>query len=160
MLDGAPASLRGGGGSPARSSAHTCGYADVVDDDSKRGGEARAVDPRAVVSAKARVPSPEDCDRLGAVLSLIAGPTRIRLLYALDTAEELCVGDLALVLAASEDSVGYGLRVLRTAGLVTRRKEGRTVYYRLADGFPELLRSDCLRQLVHLTRAGAYGGGA
>ncbi|MER7071929.1 metalloregulator ArsR/SmtB family transcription factor [Terrabacter sp. NPDC000476] len=119
-----------------------------------------AVDPSAVVSAKARVPSPEDCDRLGAVLSLIAGPTRIRLLYALDTADELCVGDLALALGATEDSVGYGLRVLRTAGLVTRRKEGRTVYYRLADGFPELLRSDCLRQLVRLTRAGAYGGRA
>lgn len=119
-----------------------------------------AVDPSAVASAKARVPSPEDCDRLGAVLSLIAGPTRIRLLYALDTADELCVGDLALALGATEDSVGYGLRVLRTAGLVTRRKEGRTVYYRLADGFPELLRSDCLRQLVRLTRAGAYGGRA
>ncbi|GAA2025700.1 metalloregulator ArsR/SmtB family transcription factor [Terrabacter terrae] len=116
------------------------------------------MDPRAVVSARARVPSPEDCDRLGAVLSLIAGPTRIRLLHALDTAEELCVGDLALALCASEDSVGYGLKMLRTAGLVTRRKEGRTVYYRLVDGFPELLRSDCLRQLVHLTRAGAYGG--
>ncbi|GAA2027020.1 hypothetical protein GCM10009740_15890 [Terrabacter terrae] len=117
-------------------------------------------DRRGMHRAKARVPSAEDCDRLGSVLSLIAGPTRIRLLYALDTADELCVGDLALVLSASEDSVGYGLRVLRTAGLVTRRKEGRTVYYRLADGFPELLRSDCLRQLVHLTRAGAYGGGA
>lgn len=118
------------------------------------------MDPRAVASATARVPSPEDCDRLGAVLSLIAGPTRIRLLYALDTAAELCVGDLALALSASEDSVGYGLKVLRTAGLVTRRKEGRTVYYRLADGFPELLRSDCLRQLVYLSRAGAHGGEA
>ncbi|WP_425579962.1 ArsR/SmtB family transcription factor [Terrabacter terrae] len=91
-------------------------------------------------------------------MSLIAGPTRIRLLDALDTAEELCVGDLALALSASEDSVGYGLRVLRTAGLVRRRKQGRTVYYRLADGFPQLLRSDCLRQLVHLSRTTAYGG--
>ena len=118
------------------------------------------MNPSGVARATSRVPSGEDCDRLGAVLSLIAGPTRIRLLYALDTADELCVGDLALALGATEDSVGYGLRVLRTAGLVTRRKEGRTVYYRLVDGFPELLRSDCLRQLVRLTRAGAYGGGA
>jgi len=116
------------------------------------GSQAGAVDPAAVAHARARVPSVEDCDRLSAVLSLISGPTRIRLLYALDVAEELCVGDLALALDASEDSVGYGLRVLRTAGLVSRRKEGRTVYYRLTDGFPESLRQDYLRQLVELTR--------
>lgn len=128
-----------------------------MDEDQGAAGQVHAVDPRAVESARAGVPSTEDCDRLGSVLSLIAGPTRIRLLYALDTAQELCVGDLALALSSSEDSVGYGLRVLRTAGLVERRKQGRTVYYRLADGFPELLRSDSLRQLVHLTRAGAFG---
>lgn len=158
LTDASARPCRRPGFSAGRSSAHSCGYADVVEEDSGARNEARAVDPRAVASARVRVPSPEDCDRLGAVLSLIAGPTRIRLLYALDTAEELCVGDLALVLSASEDSVGYGLRVLRTAGLVTRRKEGRTVYYRLTDGFPELLRSDCLRQLVHLSRTTAYGG--
>lgn len=142
-----------------RSFARTCGYADVVDDNDGR-RPARAVDPCGVAMARSRVPSAEDCDRLGAVLSLVAGPTRIRLLYALDVGEELSVGDLALALEATEDSVGYGLRVLRTAGLVRRRKQGRTVYYRLADGFPELLRSQCLQQLLHLTRSGDYGRGA
>ena len=111
--------------------------------------------PRRFEHARSRVPPAEDCDRLGVVLSLIAGPTRIRLLYALDVAEELCVGDLALALDASEDSVGYGLRMLRTAGLVTRRKQGRIVYYRLADGFPEPLRRDYLHQLIDLTRTAA-----
>jgi|tagenome__1003787_1003787.scaffolds.fasta_scaffold20748908_2 DNA-binding transcriptional ArsR family regulator len=118
-------------------------------------GAAQPVNPKAVQHARSGVPPAEDCDRLGAVLSLIAGPTRIRLLYALDVAEELCVGDLALALDASEDSVGYGLRMLRTAGLVARRKQGRVVYYRLADGFPEPLRRDYLRQLIDLTRTAA-----
>ncbi|XPE33202.1 hypothetical protein RMN54_37845 (plasmid) [Rhodococcus opacus] len=40
-----------------------------------------------------------------------------------------------MTLDLGEDAVGYALRILRTAGMVTRRKEGRTVYYRLADGF-------------------------
>jgi DNA-binding transcriptional ArsR family regulator len=86
------------------------------------------------------------------VLSLIADPTRARLLYALDIVEELCVGDLPLALDASEDAVGYGLRVLRTAGLVSRRKQGRVMYYRLTDGFPEPLRGHCLRKLVEMSR--------
>lgn len=46
----------------------------------------------------------------------------------------MCVGDLALALEASEDGVSYGLRLLRTAGLVHRRREGRLGYYRLSDG--------------------------
>jgi ArsR family transcriptional regulator, lead/cadmium/zinc/bismuth-responsive transcriptional repressor len=110
------------------------------------------VDPERVAKARERVPTGEEGDRLTGVLSLMADPTRARLLYALDVVEELCVGDLALVLDISEDAVSYGLRILRTAGLVTRRKEGRVVYYRLAEGFPEPLRQHCLRQLIEMSR--------
>ncbi|WP_432497397.1 ArsR/SmtB family transcription factor [Kineococcus auxinigenes] len=79
------------------------------------------------------------------MLSLISDPTRARVLYALDLVEELCVGDMALALGLGEDAVGYALRVLRTAGLITRRKQGRVVYYRLVEGFPEPLLEHCLR---------------
>ena len=110
------------------------------------------VDPERVTQARARALDVEEAGRLVGMLGLLADPTRARILSALDVVEELCVGDLATALAATEDSVGYGLRVLRTAGLVTFRKEGRIVYYRLADGFPEPLREDCLRALVRLAR--------
>jgi DNA-binding transcriptional ArsR family regulator len=113
------------------------------------------VDPERVSRARARLPGREDTARLTGVLTLIADPTRARVLYALDVVEELCVGDLALALDASEDAVGYALRVLRTAGLVANRKEGRVVYYRLAEGFPEPLREHCLHALVALSRAAA-----
>ena len=86
------------------------------------------------------------------MLSLLADPTRARVLYALDVVEELCVGDMALALEATEDAVSYALRLLRTAGFVTSRKDGRVVFYRLADGFPEPLREHCLRQLIELSR--------
>ena len=111
------------------------------------------VDPERVARARARLPSAEEGDRLTSVLSLMADPTRARLLYALDIVEELCVGDLALALAVSEDAASYGLRVLRTAGLVNRRKVGRIAYYRLSEGFPEPLRQHCLRQLIEMSRA-------
>ena len=114
-------------------------------------GHEHPVDPARVAAARARLPSAADAERMTALLGLLADPVRARLLYALDVAEELCVGDLALALEVNEDQVGYGLRVLRGAGLVTRRKEGRAAFYRLAEGFPDPLREHCLRRLVELT---------
>jgi DNA-binding transcriptional ArsR family regulator len=111
------------------------------------------IDPDRVAHARSRLPSTEDASRLTGLLSMMADPVRLRLIYALDVVEELCVGDLALALQASEDSVSYALRLLRTAGLVVTRKQGRIVFNRLADDFPEPLRDHCLRQLVALTHS-------
>ncbi len=110
------------------------------------------VDPERVAAARLRVIDIEQAGRLAGLLGLLADPTRARILYALDVVEELCVGDIALVLQATEDSVGYALRVLRTAGLVATRKQGRVVFYRLSAGFPEPLREQCLQALVQLSR--------
>ncbi|RBY80976.1 transcriptional regulator [Geodermatophilus sp. TF02-6] len=116
-------------------------------------GHDHPVDPERVEHARARGLGAEDASRLAGTLSLLADPIRARILYALDLVEELCVGDIALALGATIDAVGYGLRLLRTAGLVTTRKEGRVVYYRLAADFPEPLRDHCLRRLVDLSRS-------
>ena len=95
--------------------------------------------------------SAEDAGRLASLLSLLADPVRSRILYALEMVSELCVGDLALALDVSEDAVTYALRILRTAGLVQNRRDGRMMFYRLADNFPEPLLEHCLRQLIHLS---------
>lgn len=115
-------------------------------------GHPRSVDPARVARVQASLPSADDATRLSSVLSRLADPTRVRVLYALDRVDELCVGDLVTALGVSEDATGYALRILRTAGLVDRRKQGRVVYYRLADGFPEPLREHCLRRLVEIAR--------
>lgn len=113
---------------------------------------AHPVDAERVSAARARLIDADEAARLAGMLGLLADPTRARILYALDVVDELCVGDIARALDATEDSVGYGLRVLRTAGLVSTRKQGRVVYYRLSDGFPDPLRQHCLRALVDLSR--------
>ena len=82
------------------------------------------------------------------MLDLLADPTRLRLLYALDVVGELCVGDLALTIGSNEDAAGYALRLLRTAGLVARRKQGRVVYYRLAPEYPRALRQPALDDII------------
>jgi ArsR family transcriptional regulator, lead/cadmium/zinc/bismuth-responsive transcriptional repressor len=109
------------------------------------------IDPERVAKARSRLPNADDAARLTSLLSMMADPVRLRLIYALDIVEELCVGDLALALDVSEDSVSYALRLLRTAGLVRTRN-------RLADDFPAPLRDHCLRQLVALTHTGDADG--
>jgi ArsR family transcriptional regulator, lead/cadmium/zinc/bismuth-responsive transcriptional repressor len=109
------------------------------------------VDAARVCRARAGIITAEDAGRLSGLLALLGDPVRVRLLYALDLVDELCVGDLALALVISEDAASYGLRMLRTAGLVQTRKDGRVVYYRLADTFPEPLLEHCLRELLHLS---------
>ncbi len=94
------------------------------------------VDPERVRAARPRLISDQDAQRLASLLGLLADPIRARIVYALDTVQELCVGDIPLVLQASEDATGYGLRILRTAGLVATRRQGRIVYCRLADRLP------------------------
>jgi DNA-binding transcriptional ArsR family regulator len=110
------------------------------------------IDARRVAQARKRLPSLDEASRLASLLSLIADPIRLRILYALDVTDELCVGDLALALDANEDQVTYALRLLRAAGLVLTRKAGRVVYNRLAADFPAPLREHCLHQLVEITR--------
>jgi len=109
---------------------------------------AHPIDADRVAHARSRLPSADDAARLTSLLSLMADTVRLRILYALDTVEELCVGDLALALGVNEDQTGYALKLLRSSGLVRARKEGRVVFNRLSPDFPEPLRRHCLGQLV------------
>ena len=110
------------------------------------------VDPERVEAARQGQIPADEAEAMGALLTLVADPLRARILSALVATDELCVGDIALALGATEDAVSYALRILRTAGLVRRRREGRMGYYRLRDGEmrPALLAA--LDQLRSLTR--------
>ena len=108
------------------------------------------VDPERVETARAQLISVDESGRLAGLLGLLADPVRSRILFALSAVERLCVGDLAMALGATEDAVSYGLRMLRTAGLVTFRKEGRVVFYSLAPNFPHPLLEHCLRELLRI----------
>jgi len=74
-------------------------------------------------------------DRVAATFKMLGDPTRFRLLQALDVGGELSVGDLAAAAGIQESAVSHALRLLRTAGMVQRRREGRRVVYALDDEF-------------------------
>ena len=118
------------------------------------------VDAERVAAARAGVLSADDAGRLAGLLGMLADPVRSRVLFALAAAGELCVGDLALALEVTEDQVSYALKMLRLAGLVGFRKDGRMSFYRLSGGFPHQLLEHCLRQLLAIASQEAHGARA
>jgi ArsR family transcriptional regulator len=76
---------------------------------------------------------PQDTyDTVAGFFKVLGDGTRIRIIWALDT-RELCVCDLANVLGMTVSAVSHQLGTLRAAKLVKCRREGKTVFYSLAD---------------------------
>jgi DNA-binding transcriptional ArsR family regulator len=63
----------------------------------------------------------------------LGDPTRFALAATLGEADELCVCDLSWVLERAENLVSHHLRVLRSAGLVESRRDGKMVMYSLTE---------------------------
>lgn len=84
------------------------------------------------------IPKEEHLYRLAELFKVFGDPTRIRILYAL-SAGELCVCDIATVLNMSQSAISHQLRVLKQIHLVKFRREGKTVYYSLADSHVETI---------------------
>ena len=59
--------------------------------------------------------------------------TRIRILYVLFQSE-MCVCDLAALLGMTQSAISHQLRTLKQMKLVKNRRDGKTVFYSLADG--------------------------
>ena len=70
--------------------------------------------------------------RTAELFRVLSDPTRVKIVYALSKAE-LCVGDLAHMVGASDSAVSHHLRILRNMGLVDYRKEGKLAFYSLSD---------------------------
>lgn len=102
--------------------------------------------------------SSDEADSLASLFRLLGDPTRTRMLYALAEAGELCVGELAEVVGADESAVSHALRLLRTAGVVRNRREGRHVHYRLDDAHVRLLLDVSREHLRHADHEGARRG--
>jgi ArsR family transcriptional regulator, lead/cadmium/zinc/bismuth-responsive transcriptional repressor len=111
--------------------------------------DVRSVDAAKVAAAKSRALPTSETDRITELFRLIGEPTRIRLLYALVETGEMCVCDLAAVVDAPETSVSHALRLLRMAGVVRTRRDGRMIFYSLADAHVRLLLDITAEHLHH-----------
>ncbi|MBP5606501.1 MAG: winged helix-turn-helix transcriptional regulator [Ruminiclostridium sp.] len=78
------------------------------------------------------MPDDDSLIELAELYKLFGDSTRIKILYALFEAE-LCVCDIATLIGASMSAVSHQLRILKQASLVKYRRNGKTVFYSLAD---------------------------
>ncbi|HVW02601.1 MAG TPA: metalloregulator ArsR/SmtB family transcription factor [Planctomycetaceae bacterium] len=77
--------------------------------------------------------TPIQAGGLAAVFKVLANDTRLRMLHALIQADELCVTDLAAALGMKPQAVSNQLQRLSDLGILTSRREGNSIYYRLVD---------------------------
>ncbi|XKH54002.1 metalloregulator ArsR/SmtB family transcription factor [Citricoccus nitrophenolicus] len=86
------------------------------------------------------------------VFSMLADPTRVRIILALRDAE-LAVGQLAERVDRSPAAVSQHLAKLRLARMVVTRQDGKRVFYRLADGHARRLVAEAIFQAEHALEA-------
>lgn len=70
--------------------------------------------------------------RMGRIFKILSDPTRLRIIMALNE-EELCVCDISVIVGQSVSSVSHHLKALRDLNLVKFHRQGKMIYYTLAD---------------------------
>ena len=85
-----------------------------------------------VRSCQSEIVPTAKAQQMAEFFAVLADPNRLRLLSAL-ASQELCVCDLAALTKMSQSAVSHQLRLLKAMRLVSYRREGRNVYYGLAD---------------------------
>jgi DNA-binding transcriptional ArsR family regulator len=85
-----------------------------------------------VDEVKEKMPEETTLYDLADFFKVLGDSTRVRIMWALDTSE-MCVCDLAVLLNMTKSAISHQLAELRRADLVRTRREGRNVYYSLAD---------------------------
>jgi DNA-binding transcriptional ArsR family regulator len=91
------------------------------------------IDPEKVAFVQKKALPEQTVERLSRLFSALSDPTRLKILHALTVTEELCVCDLAALAELSVSAVSHQLRLLRDRDLVRARRDGRMVYYSVAD---------------------------
>ena len=92
----------------------------------------RVIHEEKIIKARECSLKPWEINRLSDLFKAMGDPTRLRILWALEQGE-MCVCDIAAVLEVTESAVSHQLRTLRQLELVTNRRDGTVLYYRLND---------------------------
>ena len=86
------------------------------------------------------LPGDAEVDALAEFFTVLGSPSRLKILLALDSGE-LCAGHLAQAVSMTPSAVSNQLKALRAARLISVRREGKMLFYSLADCHPrEIIR--------------------
>ena len=85
-----------------------------------------------VCRVRESIPEAETLTDMAELFKLFGDPTRLKILISLSQ-HELCVYDLAALIGMSQSAVSHQLRLLKQGRLVKSRREGKSIFYSLAD---------------------------
>lgn len=89
------------------------------------------LDPRAESLVRKYMPSYGALEQMSAVFTALADTGRLKIVSALSVSE-MCVSDLSAVLGVNQTTLSHQLRFLRSAEIVTCKKQGKIVFYSIA----------------------------
>ena len=92
----------------------------------------RCIHPHTIRLVGPQMPDRTDLDRLAEFYKLFGDSTRLGIISALG-ASEMCVCDLSALLAMKQPAVSHQLRTLKQARIIKSRRDGKVIYYSLAD---------------------------
>ena len=99
-----------------------------------------------VEKLRTALPSDRELNDAQSMFAALADRTRLKLLHALRSGEELCVCDVAHVLGISVSAASHHLRKLRDLKILAYRNDGKMAYYSLRDRFVGDLAHHALNQ--------------
>ena len=88
--------------------------------------------PERIAKIRENMPDDDTLIDLSELFKVFGDSTRIKILTALSCGE-LCVCDISTVVGMTSSAVSHQLKILKNAELVRFRREGKTVFYSLAD---------------------------
>ena len=85
-----------------------------------------------VDKVKKDFPSNQLINTLSDFFKIFGDTTRVKIMCALDKSE-MCVGDISVLLDMTVSTVSHQIKILREASLVKTKRQGKIVFYSLAD---------------------------
>jgi len=108
--------------------------------------DVEVIHEEAVNRVRAAMPGAESFGGLAELYKMLSDNTRVRILWALSV-EVMCVCDLAVLLDMTKSAISHQLKYLRLSKLVKYEKQGKNVYYSLADSHVKDIFTEGLRHL-------------
>ena len=101
-----------------------------------------------IEQVKKNMPKDQNVDQVVAFYKVLGDKTRLRILYALKE-QEMCAGDIAVLLDMTKSAVSHQLAVMRNMHQIKSRREGKNVFYSLDDEHIVDILEEALVHMVH-----------
>jgi ArsR family transcriptional regulator len=108
--------------------------------------DTKSIHPDQIEEVQKHILNDQELDKVSHLFKVISDPTRIKILFALEKAE-LCVCDISVILNMTQSAISHQLKTLKDANLVKNRRDGKTIFYQLADEHVHLIFNQALTHI-------------